>query len=168
MSSSASFSPRNAIRARESIPVLWLVLFSLSLVLFSYKFHWMFLRALTLRLNLGVDSFFGVHWERISQDVVQWKGQVFHYENACTFVDVWFGALPLLWRVREGVVQNFGLLAMFSAGLLGFNIVRLSASDILFAHGLPWWLAHSVLSAFAYFLVWCWIVRQRAKFGTGA
>ena len=150
-------------RAKEWKTVPWLVLLSASLVIFSYQFHWMFLRALTLRLNLGMDALFGVHWHRVSQDMVEWNGQIFQYPNACTFVDVWFGALPLLWGVHAGLRKNLRNLAAFSGLLLGFNVTRLSVSDILFAHGLTWWLAHDILSAVAYFLVWCWILRWRAK-----
>ena len=126
-------------------------------VALSYCFRWEFLRFLTSEGNLRLDLLAGIHLQRITADTVMWKGVLYHYENPCTFVDVWFGSIPLLWSLRRSVARNVGFMAVVAAGMFCFNVFRLSVSDVLFAAGLPWNLAHNVLSGISYFLVWVWI-----------
>jgi hypothetical protein len=59
--------------------------------------------------------------------------------------------------VRRSCTRNLAFFAVVALGLFAFNIVRLSFSDMLFAVGLPWDLAHNVISGVAYFLAWVWI-----------
>jgi hypothetical protein len=132
-------------------------------VAFSYLFRWELLRFLTSEANLRADLLAGIHLHRISGDTVMWKGVPYHYENACTFVDVWFGSIPLLWDVRRRVVWNYGFMAVIAAAMFCFNVFRLSVSDVLFAGGLPWNLAHNVISGISYFLVWVWIWNRLTK-----
>jgi hypothetical protein len=54
----------------------------------------------------------------------------------------------------QSLAWNVCWLVLWALGLFGFNITRLSFSDILFAHGVPWWLAHSLFSGLCYYLVW--------------
>ena len=61
--------------------------------------------------------------------------------------------------IRSMRKLELGLMAL---ALFAFNVFRLSVSDVLFAVGLPWDLAHNVISGFAYFLVWVWVWRHRA------
>ena len=126
-----------------------------------YCFKWGPLRFLTSEGNLRLDSLTGIALERVSYDTVRWRGVLYSYENACTFVDVWFGCLPLLWDVRRSCTRNLVFFALVALGLFAFNIVRLSFSDMLFAVGVPWDLAHNVISGVAYFLVWVWIWTHR-------
>lgn len=129
-------------------------------VAFSYCFRWEFLRFLTSEANLRFDSLFGIHLQRISADTVMWRGVVYHYENACTFVDVFFGSIPLLWNLRRTIVENVLFLTVVAGGMFFYNVFRLSVSDVLFAAGLPWDLAHNVISGLTYFVVWVWIWKR--------
>ena len=124
---------------------------------FSYLFRWPFLRYLTSEANLRLDLVAGIHLQRISNDVVMWKGALYNYENACTFVDVFFGTIPLVWDLKNSVLRNLGFLAIVAVAYFAFNVFRLTVSDVLFAIGLPWDLAHNVVSGISYFAVWVWI-----------
>ena len=126
-------------------------------VAFSYCFRWEFLRFLTSEANLRLDLLAGIHLQRIAADAVMWKGLPYRYENPCTFIDVWFGSIPLLWNLRRSAARNLSFIAAVAVGMFCFNVFRLSVSDVLFATGLPWNLAHNVISGLSYFLVWVWI-----------
>ena len=132
-------------------------------VAISYLFRWHLLRFLTSEANLRLDLLAGIHLQRISADTVMWKGVLYRYENACTFVDVWFGSIPLLWNVRRSVAWNVGFMAVIAAAMFCFNVFRLSLSDVLFAAALPWNLAHNVISGVSYFVVWVWIWRRMTR-----
>ena len=129
-------------------------------VAFSYCFRWQLLRFLTSEANLRLDLLAGIHLRRISADAVMWKGVVYRYVNACTFVDVWFGSVPLLWKMARSVARNLSFMAAVAVLMFSFNVFRLSVSDVLFSAGLPWNLAHNVISGLSYFLVWVWIWRR--------
>ncbi len=126
-------------------------------VVVCYLFQWNWLRWITSELNLRLDVVFGVHLQRLTFDTVAWRGAVYRYVVACTFADVFCGAIPLLWNRHESVVSNVFSLVVFGELLIAFNVLRLSFSDVLFATGLSWNLAHNVVSGFSYFLVWKWI-----------
>lgn len=130
-------------------------------VVICHLFSWHALRYWTSELNLRLDLLAGIHLQRMSFDQVLWKGVLYRYQIACTLADVWCGAIPLLWNWRRSIFQNLTLLAGFAAALFALNIFRLSLSDILFAAGLPWDLAHNVISGITYFIVWVWIWRSR-------
>jgi hypothetical protein len=135
-------------------------------VALCYCFHWELLRYLTSEANLRLDLLAGLHLQRLSFDTVQWRGGIYRYENACTFVDVWFGAIPLLWNLRWSVAANFGFFAWFAVALFVFNVFRLSLSDVLFSVGLNWDVAHNAVSGITYFAVWVWIWRHRPFLNT--
>ena len=141
----------------------WFVrlLLSAIAVVISHLFEWHWLRYVTSEANLQLDALAGLHLERITSDTVWWHGTVFRYLTACTFIDVWFGAIPLLWSLRRTVQQNLQFMFAFGVALFSFNVVRLSISDVFFNFGMPWWIAHDLLGAFAYFAVWCWIMKKR-------
>jgi hypothetical protein len=130
---------------------------------FSYLFRWEWLRYLTSEANLRLDLLAGIHLQRLSSDLVMWKGVLYRYENACTFVDVYFGSIPLLWDLRRSVARNLGFLGIVAVGYFAFNVFRLTVSDILFAVGLPWDLAHNVVSGITYFAVWVWVWSRLGK-----
>jgi hypothetical protein len=131
-------------------------------VLLCYCFRWEWLRYLTSELNMRLDDLAGVHLERVAKDVVLWRGEVYWYTNGCAFADVWCGAIPLVWNLRRNIAANLLRIAIFSIVLLIFNVVRLSFSDILFAQGVPWWLAHEAVAGVAYFVVLAWIWETRS------
>src|SRR5438045_3008292 len=62
-----------------------------------YLFRWEWLRFLTSEANLLLDRAAGLRLERLSFDTVRWHGNRYQYQIACTFADVWCGAVPLLW-----------------------------------------------------------------------
>jgi hypothetical protein len=124
---------------------------------FCYCFHWEFLRYWTSQANITVDRLANIHLLRVSPDTVLWRGALYQYENACTFVDVWCASLPLLWSRRSSTLRNLFFISLYSVILFGFNIFRLSVSDLMFAAGLPWNIAHNLISGISYFLVWVWI-----------
>jgi hypothetical protein len=130
-------------------------------VAICYGFRWEVLRYLTSEANLRLDLLAGLHLQRLSLDTVQWRGSTYRYENACTFVDVWFGSIPLLWNLRRSVAANLGFFARLALAMFVFNVLRLSLSDVLFSTGLNWDLAHNVVSGIAYFAIWVWIWRNR-------
>jgi hypothetical protein len=111
---------------------------------------------------MRLDSLAGLHWQRLNFDTLTWHGIVYRYENACTFVDVFFGAVPLLWMTRKTLAWNLSMIAVLACGLFAFNVIRLSISDVIFATGIPWDIAHNVISGFAYFAVWVFIWRRHS------
>jgi hypothetical protein len=126
-----------------------------------YLFEWRWLRVLTLQLNSWVDGLAGVHLHRVGFDTVEWRGAIYKYQIACTFADVWCGAIPLIWNLRKSVVANVAYILAVGVVLIAFNVVRLSFSDVLYAWGMSWDLAHNVVSGISYFLIWTWIWRNR-------
>lgn len=126
-----------------------------------YLFDWRWLRYLTSEFNLALDALLGMHLQRLSLDAVEWHGVVYRYRNACTFADVWCGAIPLIWNLRKGVIQNMRFAVVLGFALFAFNVYRLTVSDVLFAAGIPWNIAHHVISGVSYFLVWQWIWKHR-------
>jgi hypothetical protein len=130
-------------------------------VLICYQFEWHWLRYLTSELNLRLDALAGVHLQRVSHDTVMWGGRTYHYVNSCTFADVICGAVPLLWNLRKTITQNLARIVMVGVVLIAFNVFRLSVSDVLYAQGLSWNLAHNVISGVSYFLVWTYLWRNR-------
>lgn len=130
-------------------------------VLISYLFRWDWLRYLTSELNLRLDALAGVYLQRLSHDTVMFGGQTYHYVNACAFADVLCGSFPLLWNLRKTVAQNLVRCGIYALVLIAFNVFRLSFSDVLFAKGLSWDLAHNVVSGLSYFLVWTYLWKTR-------
>ena len=129
-------------------------------VVICYQFHWDWLRYVTSEANLQLDALVGVHLQRISFDTVMWSGHLYRYVIACTFADVWCGALAFLWIVRRSVAQNLLGVAGFTIGLFALNIARLSFSDFLCAHGMSWNIGHNVVGGICYFLIWTWLQRN--------
>lgn len=125
-----------------------------------YAFDWRWLRYLTSQANLRVDAVAGLRLQRVAADKVLWHGQLFQYTNACCFADVGCAALPLLWNTRRTIVLNLLVIAGFLPALFVFNVLRLSVSDLLYAHGLSWTVGHSVFAGFAYAVVWFFIRTQ--------
>jgi hypothetical protein len=151
---------KNRVSLFRSSAVVRFALVPLAIAV-CYCFQWKALRFLTSEANLRLDLLAGIHLERISYDVVRWKGVFYQYQNACTFIDVWFGSLPLLWNLRHSVARNIAFFGVLALGFFAFNVLRLSFSDVLFAAGVSWDLAHNVVSGLAYFLVWIGIWHYR-------
>jgi hypothetical protein len=97
---------------------------------------------------------------RVSRDVVSLRGQLFEYSVSCTFVDVFCGAIPLLWNRHRPAARNLLMVAEVAGGMFIFNIFRLTLGFLLYDHGVPWALGHEAMSGVAYFMVWLWLMRQ--------
>ena len=128
-------------------------------VVLCYQFHWMALRFVTSEATLRFVTWLGYAGERLSAHQIAWNGQVFEYGIACTFADVFCGALPLLWVRRAGVLRNAEFVVAFAAGLFAFNLFRQAVTDLLFGAGVPWSLADNVIGGLSYFAVWVFLVR---------
>jgi hypothetical protein len=125
-----------------------------------YCFQWQWLKVLTCDANLWLDRVVGVYQQRISATEVVWRGHLYYYAIACTLADAWCGALTLIWDLRKSVGRNLLAIARFTPALFVFNILRLTTSDLLVAHGASWAIGHSLFCGCAYFLVWLWVCRQ--------
>lgn len=137
-------------------------------VVVCYQFSWGPLRFVVSELNLRLDALAGVSLQRVSADTVMWHGQLYRYVIACTFADVWCGAIPLIWKwggppkpVLLVWGNNLARILAFGVVLIAFDAFRLSVSDVLFAAGVPWDLAHGIVGGLAYFAVWIWIWNHR-------
>lgn len=130
-------------------------------VLACYLFDWHWLRSATLQANSTVDALLGVRLQRIAPDTVLWNGTAYRYVISCTMADVWCGALAFLIDVRRGFVSNIRSLVIFTLGLFAFNALRLSISDVLQAHSVPWVLAHEAFAGVCYYLIWLYLWHTR-------
>ncbi len=147
--------PKTHTVPRKEI-VLRFLLCALAVVL-CYQFDWNWLRFLTSESQMRLDALLGMPHQRVAFDTVLWKGTLYQYVTACTFADVWCGAIPLMWNLRRRVWSNIGRAAMLALVLFVFNVIRLSFSNVLFNAGLNWDLAHNVVGGVCYFGVWVWL-----------
>lgn len=102
-----------------------------------------------LRLSASV----GIACQRVTNDTIVVRGEYFSIVTACTFADVYLGAVPLLWEMRKSIQAN--ILRVFAFGLILFplNVCRLEVAQLLHIVGVPWLLADEVLGGAAYFIV---------------
>ena len=126
-------------------------------VLICYQFDWNWLRFLTSESQMRLDALLGMPHQRVAFDTILWKGTLYQYVTACTFVDVWCGAIPLMWNLRRKIWANIARALVLALVLFVFNVVRLSFSNVLFNAGLNWDLAHNAVGGVCYFAVWVWL-----------
>jgi hypothetical protein len=131
-------------------------------VLACYQLDWTFLRFLTSEAILRISAALGFPVARVSADTLQVGGLQLRFVIACTFADVYCGALPLLWNSRRSYLHNLLEFAVFGAALFFFNLLRLEGGLVGYMKGVPWELAHGVEGGVAYFLVWLWIEHRRS------
>jgi hypothetical protein len=159
----AKIAPYMALTVARK-PPLWPTLFKrLPLVVVAvvvcYQFSWEDLRYITSEIVLRFAEWRGLQAERLGPHLVFWNGELYRFDIACTFVDVFCGAIPLIWVWRFGVVGNLMNVAGFAAALFAFNLFRDCVADLVFSAGAPWFLADQVVGGAAYFAVWVCIVR---------
>ncbi|MBA3914836.1 MAG: hypothetical protein H0X25_13515 [Acidobacteriales bacterium] len=147
------------VKSQRRMPLAFFLRFALVPVAVGvcYLFPWHGLRSLTADANVALDRLLGVNWARLSADTVSWHGVLYQYVISCTFADVLCGAIPLVWNLRRSILWNVAYLLAMGAGMFAFNIFRLSVSDAIFAAGISWAVAHSVISGISYFAVWVWL-----------
>jgi hypothetical protein len=132
------------------------------LVVMTHQLGWGWLRFLTSEAILRFSASLGMSTGRVSYDTIRLHGELYRFVISCTFVDVFIGAIPLLWNLKKPLLGNLFTLILAAVALFGFNVVRLESGHVLHALGLPWTLADDVLGGFAYFAVWLFVWRQRS------
>jgi hypothetical protein len=128
----------------------------------AYQTPWEWLLLLTSECVLRISASLGMTTSRLSFDTILVGGQATQYVIACTFVDVFMGAIPLLWNLKNSLLQNVSLLIATAGALFAFNAVRLELVQVLCYQGVPWAVADEVLGGVAYFVVWLAIWRLRS------
>ncbi len=138
----------------------------------AHQFGWKSLRFATSEIILRFASQFGFEAARISFDTIWIHGTFFQFAISCTFIDVVLGAIPLVWNGEKGLRRNLLYLGAMMGALFSFNILRLTASQLLYVGGVPWPLADGVLGSLSYFAVWLVITdryfRQNGSASTSA
>lgn len=127
-----------------------------------HLYDWSWLRVLTTVTLVQISAMLGVPMQRTGADVISVAGISAQFVVACTMIDAFFGAIPLLWRTPLSWSQNFLRLSGVLMAVFGLNIFRLELGFIAMTKGLPWWLAHEVVAGVTYFCVYMFIVRERA------
>jgi hypothetical protein len=133
---------------------LFRVLLVVVLVTVTHRFEWRELRFLTSEAVLRLSPALGIPTYRISFDTLRLQGHLFQFVISCTLVDVFIGAIPLIWSVKKSILANASRLGEAALYLFVFNILRLELGHLLYAHGTPWILAHEILGGGAYFAIW--------------
>ena len=127
-----------------------------------YLYGWPELRALTVATLMQISAALGVPMQRLGADLISVAGVNAQFVVACTMIDAFFGAIPLLWRSSLSWLQNLGRLGMVAGGVFVLNIVRLEIGFVAMTWGAPWWLAHECLAGVAYFCLFVFIAREGA------
>jgi hypothetical protein len=127
-----------------------------------HLFDWNWLRGFTVDSLMQISAVLGIPMLRHSFDVIRVAGINAKFEVACTLIDAYFGAIPLLWRTTISWPRNLLRMVALMGGMFVLNIVRLEFGFAALTRGVPWWLAHEVVSGVTYFLIYIFIVRQHA------
>ncbi len=127
-----------------------------------YLYDWAWLRVLTTDTLVQISALLGVPMYRIGADVISVAGISAKFVVACTMIDAYFGAIPLLWRTRVSFLHNFVRMAAVLVGVFVLNIVRLEVGFVGMTRGVPWWLAHEVVAGVTYFCLYMFIARENA------
>ncbi len=128
----------------------------------AYQTSWEWLRFLTSECVLRVSASLGMTTARVSSDTILVGGQATQFVIACTFVDVFMGSIPLLWKLKNSVLRNILWLLAIATLLFGFNVMRLELAQVLYYRGVTWTVADEVLGGVAYFAVWLAIWHLRS------
>jgi hypothetical protein len=158
VNSGASFGSSTAIRLLGADLVCRILLVAI-LAAVSHQFEWEWLRFLTSEAVLRLSASLGMVTERVSFDTISIQREFFRFVISCTFVDVFIGAIPLVWDLKKSISGNFLTLIALAAGLFGFNALRLEAAQLFHACGVPWIAADEILGGFAYFGAWLFVSR---------
>jgi hypothetical protein len=124
--------------------------------------NWSWLRVLTTVTLVQISAALGIPMYRIGADVITVAGINAQFVVACTMIDAFFGAIPLLWRTNVPWLQNLVRLTAVLGAVFVLNIVRLELGFIAMTRGAPWWLAHECVAGVAYFCLYMFIVREHA------
>lgn len=128
----------------------------------AHQAQWQWLRFATSEAVLRMCGLLNIQGIRISFDVIELRGQQFQYLISCTFVDVFFGSIPLIWNVTTSVIRNAILVVVAGVVLSLFNAIRLEIAVLLYLHGIAWVFADGCWGGISYFIVWLVIWRTRS------
>ena len=131
-------------------------------VALCYLFEWWQLRAVTTVVLWKLSSLLDIPMRRAGTDLVDLDGMGIQFGIACTMVDAFFGAIPLLWRRSTGAGKNILRLMAVFAGVFLLNITRLELGFAAMHQGAPWWLAHECVAGVGYFCIFLFIMRESA------
>ena len=98
---------------------------------------------------------------RIGPDTITMAGMRIQFVVACTMIDAFLGAVPLLWTTSLGLPRNLARLSAVFIAVCWVNLFRLEAGFVM-QYGAPWWLAHECVSGITYFCLFLYIVREHA------
>jgi exosortase/archaeosortase len=99
---------------------------------------------------------------RMGPDLIELNGTFIQFVVACTLIDAFCGAIPLLWNLSASVKSNVLRLLTIFVVVFPLNIGRLELGFIAFAHGVPWSLAHECVSGLTYFSLLVFVITQHA------
>jgi exosortase/archaeosortase len=127
-----------------------------------YLHDWAWLRALTTITLVRISALLDIPMHRTGADMVTVAGLVAQFTVACTMIDAFFGAIPLLWRTTAVWSRNLMRLGVVLGAVFVLNIVRQEVGFIAISRGAPWWLAHECVAGVAYFCLYVFVMRERA------
>jgi exosortase/archaeosortase len=129
-------------------------------VLACHQFEWSPLRQYTTAAIFILSHAVGLPMSRTGPDLIALNGTSVQFVVACTMIDAFCGAIPLLWHPSVSVKSNLVRLLAILVVIFPLNIARLEIGFVAFAHGVPWWLAHETLSGLTYFCLLVFVVEQ--------
>jgi hypothetical protein len=146
-----------------AVRVLLVPVFVAGCYLLGFWFgQWSWLRVVTTATLVQISAILGVPMYRAGADLITVAGISARFVVACTMIDAFFGAIPLLWRTAVSWFQNLARLSAVLGAVFVLNIVRLEAGFIAMTKGAPWWLAHECVAGVTYFCLYLFIMHERA------
>ncbi len=130
-------------------------------VLFAHSLQWHALRAWTCGACVALCALLGLPVSRLGDVSLALPGHPITIGISCTMIDVFCGAVPLLWPSGRRLLAFFG-------GLLVLNLVRLVGGFWLLYRGVAWELCHEVVAGVVFFLVLEWVVRWQPRVHTSS
>ena len=128
----------------------------------AHLFDWIWLRELTVSGLMQMSALIGLGMHRIAFDTITVAGIAAQVVVACTMIDAFCGAVPLLWRTNISWPRNLLRLSGVFAGVFVLNVVRLELGFVALSRGVPWWLAHECVAGVTYFCLYAFIMHERA------
>jgi exosortase/archaeosortase len=119
------------------------------------------LRFLTSEVLLRLSALLGMTTARTSFDTIEVQGRLLQIVVSCTFAELFFASMPLIWKLDRSLLRNALRLVLVACTLFALNVLRLELGQIAYSHGVPWMLAHDIPLGFVYFAVWAVIWRAR-------
>jgi hypothetical protein len=130
-------------------------------VALCYLYDWLWLRAATTSALVQLSTVLHVPMHREGMDLVELGGMRIQFVVACTMVDAFCGAIPLLWRTSLSLFRNLCYLFVIFVAVFLLNILRLETGFVALDYGVPWSMAHEAVAGVTYFCLLVFIVHER-------